>query len=688
MLERKMSALLAGAALAVAAQAQQFTELHVNPIGSGNNGREFIEILATPGFNFNGYRIIIIEGDGTGAGTVDQNISLDGFVAGTNGLLLIRDSATVLTPAPDPATSVVIRDFNPDIENGSNTYLLGSGTFASVGIDLDTNNDGTIDAPVVGFTVTDAVAFTENALDSRQYADDFGGTNLGGFVGFTPDAIYRVLNSDCTTTLAWVGGDLQGLDPGPYNFDDARSFGFIPLTLEASATLLSPGSANVCLPLGVAVGACCLPGQVCRILPGDYCTTVLGGTYQGDGTSCSPNPCAPPPATGACCTVDGCVIATRDECTALGGAYQGDRTACTPDPCPTPTGACCLDGGCEVLTASACAGRGGRYLGNGLSCAEVECGRLSAPFITELLANPPGSNDGNEAIELQAPAGFRFNGYSLVVIDGDLGTVPPAGTVDVRLSLNGVVAGANGLVLIRDSSTVLLPAPDPATTVVVVETLPDIENGANTYLLGYGIFPSVSTDLDANDDGAIDVPVATFFAVDSVSYVNGDEPGVEYADDFGGTSLGDLGTYTPDSIYRILNCAGTAPETGVVGLPGGWAGADLLGTIPGPFLYDPLEFFGFGAVGLDPSLRSPDFGSGNYRNCPVCLEGDSNGDGLVDFNDIDCYVAALVGEATWQTCSSAPDADYLCRNDINDDGAVNFDDIDGMVACLVSGVCP
>jgi hypothetical protein len=41
---------------------------------------------------------------------------------------------------------------------------------------------------------------------------------------------------------------------------------------------------------GSAAGACCIPGAGCAVLSGAECATA-GGSYQGDGTSCSPNPC-------------------------------------------------------------------------------------------------------------------------------------------------------------------------------------------------------------------------------------------------------------------------------------------------------------------------------------------------------------------------------------------------------------
>ncbi|MCC7143882.1 MAG: hypothetical protein IT349_17425, partial [Candidatus Eisenbacteria bacterium] len=81
--------------------------------------------------------------------------------------------------------------------------------------------------------------------------------------------------------------------------------------------------------------------------------------------------------TGACCLADGsCVIASAADCATASGTYQGDNTACTPNPCPPPipTGACCRsEGVCELLTEAACADSLGRYLGDASACAPNPC---------------------------------------------------------------------------------------------------------------------------------------------------------------------------------------------------------------------------------------------------------------------------------------------------------------------------
>jgi hypothetical protein len=45
------------------------------------------------------------------------------------------------------------------------------------------------------------------------------------------------------------------------------------------------------------------------------------------------------PTQGACCTNGVCQIMTQPDCLSQSGSYQGDNTNCTSNPCPNPTGA-------------------------------------------------------------------------------------------------------------------------------------------------------------------------------------------------------------------------------------------------------------------------------------------------------------------------------------------------------------
>ncbi|MCZ6611148.1 MAG: hypothetical protein O6941_00820, partial [Planctomycetota bacterium] len=121
-------------------------------------------------------------------------------------------------------------------------------------------------------------------------------------------------------------------------------------------------------------GACCFTDGTCTVETSGDCNT-FGGSYQGDGTDCSPNPCRQPPI-GACCFGDGsCSEETQADCISFGGTYEGDGISCSPNPCPQPPiGACCLVGNvCEVVSSFTCTDVGGTYLGDGTGCTPNPC---------------------------------------------------------------------------------------------------------------------------------------------------------------------------------------------------------------------------------------------------------------------------------------------------------------------------
>ena len=83
----------------------------------------------------------------------------------------------------------------------------------------------------------------------------------------------------------------------------------------------------------------------------------------------------PPPPVGACCHGADCTIDTQMSCETGGGTYMGDDSPCTPNPC---TGACCFDFDVVCIDDFArdeCLAQGGRYTA-GTLCANIDppCG--------------------------------------------------------------------------------------------------------------------------------------------------------------------------------------------------------------------------------------------------------------------------------------------------------------------------
>jgi len=266
-------------ALSLAAQAQfTLSKVFVNPPGA-DNGQEVIEIRGPASTALAGYWLLAIEGDGTGAGVVDVAYSLDTAATGSNGILLVRDGASVINPPPDAATGLFVSDFNPDIENGSNTFVLGFGTPPATTTDLDTDNDGTLDVTLAsfGFTVVDALALIENdGAANVAYADDLGFANFGPIAAFNADVLVRVYNEFDGSICNVVGCDVIGVNPnGPYSVDFPRAEGFAAHGLDGSTPIEiafgsvmsvfdvdGDGFANACDPLnsyctsGVSLAGC------------------------------------------------------------------------------------------------------------------------------------------------------------------------------------------------------------------------------------------------------------------------------------------------------------------------------------------------------------------------------------------------------------------------------------------------
>jgi spore coat protein A len=100
----------------------------------------------------------------------------------------------------------------------------------------------------------------------------------------------------------------------------------------------------------------------------------------------------PQQISGACCQDATCTIETPADCTTLGGIYQGDGSSCSPNPCVEPFGACCAsDGTCTEDTQNNCEGGGGVFRGDGSTCATVDCPIELTPYVDALPVPGPAT---------------------------------------------------------------------------------------------------------------------------------------------------------------------------------------------------------------------------------------------------------------------------------------------------------
>jgi hypothetical protein len=140
---------------------------------------------------------------------------------------------------------------------------------------------------------------------------------------------------------SWV---LQSFDVSAYA-DNQTSFQIRWGMGPTDSSLTYPGwnidditlTANDCV--GPPMGACCLAGQICRIKTPAQCAD-LGGLYEGDGTTCTPNPCLAPATCAGDTNCDGAV--TYADIDAFIEALSGPA-AWTHAPCPWLNADCDLD---------------------------------------------------------------------------------------------------------------------------------------------------------------------------------------------------------------------------------------------------------------------------------------------------------------------------------------------------------
>lgn len=246
------SASFALAAVTSANAGVKFSEIFVNPPGS-DNGFEFIELVTDiPNMNMDGYTIVIIEAEGpVASGTIDVALSLNGKKSGANRLFLWRDSTQVLIPAPDPNTEVFVQDFNPDLENGAQVYLIVKGFTGFIGQDLDADGNGILD-PLEGVgefpwtEIVDVIGVAEegdvNLGNDKIYAEQLGGftiigTNGDPTDGYTPDVVFRLKN------MEYAACDVLYVDEnsplGPFTYDPLEKTDNVP-----DDWILTPGSAD------------------------------------------------------------------------------------------------------------------------------------------------------------------------------------------------------------------------------------------------------------------------------------------------------------------------------------------------------------------------------------------------------------------------------------------------------------
>ncbi len=185
-----------------------------------------------------------------------------------------------------------------------------------------------------GSAATGDATWVHTFYDTQLWA-----TAGGDFVP-TPSAATSVGNNG---NYSWSSSGLIA-DLQMWVDDPSSNFGWVLVGNEAANTTAKRFNSRTSTDLNrrpkltidyipaPSTGGCCFEDGSCSVLTEGECTSQ-SGTYQGDGSNCSPNPCAP--LIGACCLDDGtCSEVSEADCLSSGGTYQGDGSTCLADLCP------------------------------------------------------------------------------------------------------------------------------------------------------------------------------------------------------------------------------------------------------------------------------------------------------------------------------------------------------------------
>ncbi|MFD2561331.1 T9SS type A sorting domain-containing protein [Aquimarina rubra] len=155
-------------------------------------------------------------------------------------------------------------------------------------------------------------------------------------------------------------------------------------------------------------------------------------------------------------------------------------------------------------------------------------------FFSEILATPPGTDTDREYIELRCDdctPGQVLDNIYVISVEGDKENTTGTGRIDYIESLDGLVMGANGFIVIATAASQGSFTID-AGAAIVTSTTPDIENLSQNWFIvqttGDTDIPDTSDDLDSMNNGTIDD--ATFLSwtiLDSISLIDDDGAGAD-----------------------------------------------------------------------------------------------------------------------------------------------------------------
>ncbi len=205
------------AALAVSipsasAQSVLLNEIYVNPPGN-TLPHEFLELKGAPLQSLDGYFLLAVHGNPGIAGRADLVLNLNGALLGTNGLLVVKVSAT--NGFLVPAATRVIEDarfidtaISPLNNNSLSVLLVQSATAPVEATDYDADNDGVFDvAPLDTATIVDSISIRQLVTDPV-----YGGARIPNVGNDNrPESLVRLFgDTRARNADAWFAGRMNG----------------------------------------------------------------------------------------------------------------------------------------------------------------------------------------------------------------------------------------------------------------------------------------------------------------------------------------------------------------------------------------------------------------------------------------------------------------------------------------------
>ena len=168
----------------------------------GTDTEEFVELTGFAGQDLSGLSFVILGDGSAGSGVVETAVDLTGFVIDANGYFVLAKSTFTLGVAD-------LVDDSMNFENSDNvTYMLIDSFLGAVGDDLDTNDDGVLDA------LTGTITYSLSIIESVGTGDLVYGTHSIG-----PDGTF-VPATGWTCAGVWTVGSFSDLTTNTPNADN------------------------------------------------------------------------------------------------------------------------------------------------------------------------------------------------------------------------------------------------------------------------------------------------------------------------------------------------------------------------------------------------------------------------------------------------------------------------------------